>query len=96
MSNADDYLADLIRQWLDAKFRFPSYCAYEKESTSSVSLGVSMASAVTFCTMPLDPIDADHIGIVKPQSQTSASYIAFKGRICGHENSRAQQSVKRR
>jgi hypothetical protein len=41
-------------------------------------LVVNMDSAVALCTKAVDPIDADHIGIVKPTSQNSASYIAFK------------------
>jgi hypothetical protein len=76
--NAEDYLADLLRQWLAAGFSFPSYCAYEKRATKGVSLVVNMGSAVALCTKAVHPIDADHIGIVKPTSQNSAPYIAFK------------------
>jgi hypothetical protein len=76
--NAEDYLADLLRQWLAAGFSFPSYCAYEKRPTKGVSLVVDMGSAVALCTKAVDPIDADHIGIVKPTSPNSAPYIAFK------------------
>jgi hypothetical protein len=76
--NAEDSLADLLRQWLAAGFSFPSYCAYEKRATKGVSLVVNMGSAVALCTKAVDPIDADHIGIVKPTSQNSAPYIAFK------------------
>jgi hypothetical protein len=75
---AEDYLADLLRQWLAAGFSFSSYCAYEKKPTRGVSLVVNMDSAVALCTKAVDPIDADHVGIVKPTSQNSASYIAFK------------------
>jgi hypothetical protein len=31
-----------------------------------------------FCTEPLNPIDADHLTIVKPTDQNSASYRALK------------------
>jgi hypothetical protein len=34
--------------------------------------------AVELCTKALDPIDADHIDIVKPENQNSMSYMAFK------------------
>ena len=74
----DAYIADLIRHWLDAEFKFPSYCAYEKKPTNGITLVVSMGSAVALCTKHIDPIDADHFQIVKPSSQNSASYIAFK------------------
>jgi hypothetical protein len=73
-----DYLGDLFRNWLNAGFSFPSYCAYEKRPTNGVSLVVEMSSAGALCTKPLDPIDADHSSIVKPESETASSYLAFK------------------
>lgn len=75
--NAEDYLADVLRQWLAARYEFPSYCAYEKRQTAGFSI-VSMASAAALCTRALDPIDADHIDIVKPENQNSMSYMVFK------------------
>ena len=74
----EDYLADLARQWLAARFSFPSYCAYEKRPTGGVALVVEMGSAVLLCTRPTDPIDADHMNIVKPETQNSAPHLAFK------------------
>ncbi len=75
--NADDYLADLMRQWLNAGFTFPSYCAYEKRNTYGLAV-VTIQSASALCTKGLDPIDTNHIDIVKPLDQGSASYLAFK------------------
>jgi pimeloyl-ACP methyl ester carboxylesterase len=75
--NPEDYLANLMRHWLDANFSFPSYCAYERKPTDGVML-VNMGSAAALCTRGLDPIDADHIEIVKPEDQNSPSYVAFK------------------
>jgi len=75
--NAEEYLGDLYRQWLAAKFQFPSYCAYEKRPTNGFLI-VTMGSAAALCTRALDPIDADHLDIVKPDDQNAASYIAFK------------------
>lgn len=75
--NADDYLADLYRQWLAAKFAFPSYCAYEKRPTSGILI-VTMTSAAALCTRALDPIDTDHSNIVKPNNTNAATYTAFK------------------
>lgn len=74
----EDYLGDLLRQWLAAKFEFPSYCAYEKQKTYGLMLVVSMESAASLCNRALDPIDADHIQIVKPRDENSASFVAFK------------------
>jgi pimeloyl-ACP methyl ester carboxylesterase len=74
----EDYLADRLRDWLGAKFEFPSFCAYEKRPTRGISLVVSMDSAASLCTRALDPIDTDHIDIVKPESENAYSYIVFK------------------
>jgi pimeloyl-ACP methyl ester carboxylesterase len=74
----DDYLADRLRDWLGAKFEFPSFCAYEKRPTHGTSLVVTMDSAASLCTRALDPIDTDHVDIVKPESENAHSYIAFK------------------
>jgi pimeloyl-ACP methyl ester carboxylesterase len=38
---AEAYLANLMRQWLDAHFNFPSYCAYEKKPTYGITLVVA-------------------------------------------------------
>jgi hypothetical protein len=37
-----------------------------------------MGSAASLCTRALDPIDSDHLAIVKPDSEDSPSYLAFK------------------
>jgi pimeloyl-ACP methyl ester carboxylesterase len=85
---AEDYLANLVRQWQAANFSFPSYCAYEKRPTYGVMLVVSMESAAALCKGPLDPIDADHSGIVKPEDQNSPSLSLSKARTswCGQSS----------
>jgi pimeloyl-ACP methyl ester carboxylesterase len=75
--NADDYLADELRAWLATGLKFPSYCAYEKRKTYGLAI-VTMQSASALCNQRLDPIDADHIDIVKPIDSSSISYLAFK------------------
>jgi pimeloyl-ACP methyl ester carboxylesterase len=72
-----DYLADLQRQWLAADLKIPSYCAYETQKTYGVSV-VTQASASNLCTKRLDPINADHLSIVKPANNRDVPYIAFK------------------
>jgi pimeloyl-ACP methyl ester carboxylesterase len=72
-----DYLADLQRTWLAADFPFPSYCAYEKQKAYGMLI-VTQASAASLCNKHLDPIDADHISIVKPAGTGDVSYLAFK------------------
>ena len=72
-----DYLADLQRTWLAADFPFPSYCAYEKQKAYGMLI-VTQASAASLCNKHLDPIDADHISIVKPAGTGDVPYLAFK------------------
>jgi pimeloyl-ACP methyl ester carboxylesterase len=75
--DADSYLANLLRQWLDAQYNIPSYCAYEKLPTYGASI-VTFQSASALCTKPVDPIDENHIDIVKPKDAKAVSYLAFK------------------
>jgi hypothetical protein len=75
---ADDSLANVVRNWLAANFNFPSYCAYENRPSYGAMYVVNMASASALCTRALDPIDADHTEIVKPGDRNSPSYVAFK------------------
>jgi Leucine-rich repeat (LRR) protein len=75
--DSSSYLADLQRQWLAADFKFHSYCAYESRPTYGQAV-VTQASATNLCNRPLDPIDADHIDIVKPEDARSSSYLAFR------------------
>ncbi len=98
---SDSYLADLQRQWLAAKFPFPSYCAYEKQPTLG-QLVVEQQSATNLCNQRLDPIDANHVEIVKPEDVSSVSYIAFRAafnEVVSHPTSKArpkhQQQVAR-
>jgi triacylglycerol esterase/lipase EstA (alpha/beta hydrolase family) len=75
-----EYLGDLQRQWLDINFQIPSFCAYEKQSTYGVNV-VTQASASNLCNRRLDPIDADHITIVKPADTRDTPYLALKSAI---------------
>jgi hypothetical protein len=75
-----DYLAVLQRQWLAADFKIASYCAYEKQPTYGIDV-VTQASASNLCNERLDPIDEDHINIVKPSSMRHPSYLAFKSAL---------------
>jgi pimeloyl-ACP methyl ester carboxylesterase len=75
--NSAEYLADLQRQWLAAQFKIPSYCAYELRKTIGVDV-VTQASATNLCTKRLDPIDADHLSIVKPAGDRDVPFLAFK------------------
>jgi pimeloyl-ACP methyl ester carboxylesterase len=71
------YLADLQLDWLAADFQIPSYCAYETQKTYGISV-VTQASASNLCNKPLDPINADHISIVKPSGNRDVPFLVFK------------------
>jgi pimeloyl-ACP methyl ester carboxylesterase len=75
-----DYLAILQRQWLAADFKIASYCAYETRPTYGINV-VTQASSSNLCNKRLDPIDEDHINIVKPDGMRHPSYLAFKSAL---------------
>ena len=75
--DSDNYLGTLQSNWLAAGLRIKSYCAYETQPLHGQTI-VERASATNLCTEPLDPIEADHINIVKPTSPSSTSYRALK------------------
>lgn len=74
---SDNYLGPLQSSWLAADLGLKSYCAYETQPLYGRII-VERQSATNLCTQRLDPIDADHIAIVKPASETSTSYRALK------------------
>ena len=71
------YVGNLVRQWQAAEFRVKSYCAYEKRTTYGVRV-VEEQSATNLCNQRLDPIDTDHLDIVKPIDRTAISYLALR------------------
>ena len=76
---SDAYLADLQRTWLASPqlTALPSFCAYEIQPMFGVKI-VEQQSASNLCNRPLDPIDRNHIDIVKPASKTDPMYAALK------------------
>lgn len=65
--------------WLNSTYqqKITSFCAYEVLETYGVQV-VERESATALCNARLDPINKDHIDIVKPKSNKDAPYIAFK------------------
>jgi pimeloyl-ACP methyl ester carboxylesterase len=78
--NSEGYLSDLLRAWLSADFGIPSFCAYEKQATYGTKI-VTLASASNLCTKRLDPIQANHLTIVKPNGTSDIPYLAFKSAV---------------
>jgi pimeloyl-ACP methyl ester carboxylesterase len=75
---SEDYLADLQRAWLASPNKqIPAYCAYERRPTYGVNI-VTQASATLLANRRLDPLDEDHITIVKPAGATSPSFLVLR------------------
>ena len=76
---SDAYLADAQRGWLAAPelTRLPSFCAYELQSTAGGKI-VEQQSATNLCNRRLDPVDRNHLDIVKPRGRDDAPYLALK------------------
>jgi len=73
----NDYLASIQKNWLAANFPIASYCAYETQDTYGVRV-VEVESATNLCNRRLDPINANHIDIVKPRDRSDAPYVSFQ------------------
>jgi pimeloyl-ACP methyl ester carboxylesterase len=74
---SDNYLGPLQSNWLAANLRLRSYCGYETLPLFGQII-VERQSATNLCTERLDPIDADHVTIVKPVDEKSTPYRALK------------------
>jgi pimeloyl-ACP methyl ester carboxylesterase len=74
---SDNYLGTLQGNWLAGGFRIRSYCAYETLPLFGQII-VERQSATNLCTEHLEPIDADHINIVKPLNTGSTAYRVLK------------------
>jgi hypothetical protein len=76
---SDTYLADIQRNWLASQqmTEIPSYGAYEKKDTFGFLI-VEQQSATHLCNRRVDPIDKNHIDIVKPANISDGPYRAFK------------------
>lgn len=75
---AENSLADLQRRWVISKFNVPSFCAYEKEKVAGAVRVVQFQDMSALCSDDIHPILANHLTIVKPDSQRHRSYLFFK------------------
>jgi hypothetical protein len=78
--HANEYLSSIQKDWLAAQFPIASYCAYETQDTYGIRV-VGESSATNLCNRRLDPIDADHLNIVKPSDMPDAPYISFRNAL---------------
>lgn len=73
------YVANIQSTWLAAPdlTSLPSFCAFETQPTKGLLI-VPQQSATNLCNRRLDPINANHINIVKPSSVDDKPYKAFR------------------
>ncbi|MPR34595.1 esterase/lipase family protein [Salmonirosea aquatica] len=95
IENGDRYLANQSRAWyaVQSLIDIPAYCAYEKQATS-ISKIVEFSSASSICNRPLDPINENHINIVKPKDIRAKSYIVFRNAFKATISNNAINEVK--
>ena len=76
---SDDSLANIQRNWFASEqmTKIPSYGAYEMKDTFGIRI-VEQQSATHLCNRRVDPIDKNHLDIVKPADIYDESYRAFK------------------
>jgi hypothetical protein len=78
----NDLLQSIQAGWLACKEakEIPSYCAFELLPILG-TIVVSRSSATALCNQELDPIDANHIDIVKPKDRKDPRYSRFASAI---------------
>jgi pimeloyl-ACP methyl ester carboxylesterase len=94
-TGANEYLSSIQNDWLAGPFdsKIASYCAYETHETRGVLI-VGRDSAIQLCNKRVDPINSDHIGIVKPADTNAESYKAFLTALNENLKDNAQQQQK--
>jgi len=76
-AGSDAYVTNLQHDWRALPLHVNSRCAYEKLDTYGLRI-VDEQSASALCDGPVDPIDTNHIDIVKPRDRNGVPYIAFR------------------
>jgi hypothetical protein len=93
-ANSENYVSNLERDWRAMPYHVNSHCAYEIQDTYGIRI-VDEQSAASLCDGPVDPIDANHIDIVKPKDRRGLQYIAFKeAYLSSSQSSLPPDSVK--
>jgi pimeloyl-ACP methyl ester carboxylesterase len=73
-----DYLADQLRNWINAGPQIPSYCAYEELPLLPLGVIVNIGSAAALCGSRLSPITANHEDIAKPRDADDPIHKVFR------------------
>jgi len=73
-------LSSIESEWLEARPKVNMYCAYETIPLKGVIV-VSSASASAVCNMPVIPLNANHVDLVKPCDRNDESYLVLVNAI---------------
>ncbi len=76
-ANANDYVTFLQHDWRALPIHVNSRCAYETLDTYGIRI-VDEQSASALCDGPVDPVNSNHMDIVKPHDRSDVPYIAFR------------------
>lgn len=76
-ANANDYVTFLQHDWRALPIHVNSRCAYETLDTYGIRI-VDEQSASALCDGPVDPVNSNHMDIVKPHGRNDVPYIAFR------------------
>jgi pimeloyl-ACP methyl ester carboxylesterase len=78
-ANDPGVLANWQDDWASSGYAksIRSFCAYEIQKTHGARV-VQKESATNLCTESYDPLDRDHLTIVKPASMNDDVYLAFR------------------
>jgi len=68
-NDRDEFLHALRVDWINKAISIPTYCAYETKGYKGTKLIVPLSSVEPLCNSALFPIQADHLGMVKPSSR---------------------------
>jgi pimeloyl-ACP methyl ester carboxylesterase len=71
------YVTNLQHDWRALPVPVNSHCAYEIRDTYGVRI-VDEQSATALCDGPVNPVDSNHIDIVKPRDKNDVPYLAFR------------------
>jgi hypothetical protein len=98
MLNGDSnaYLENLENEWRQAKddrlLETRVHCAFEKRQTSGLAV-VTRLSATRLCEGTQQPVDKDHIGIVKIDNPQDDAYVALRNAFGSFKTPHGRQLV---
>jgi pimeloyl-ACP methyl ester carboxylesterase len=88
------WLQNQQSDWIEAKFKIASHCAFEVKETVALRI-VTRESAATMCTSAPVAINEDHIGIVKLANHAALQHITLRNMIKESLSAHALEQLER-